>query len=187
MFAKDLMSRDVVTCRIGDTLADAACRMWDRDCGALPVVDGRGAPIGMITDRDIAIACWSHGQAPDKLAVASAMSGTVVSCEPDTPIDTIELRMRQHQIRRLPVLDGDGRLAGIVSLADVASAIDERASRARSNRQGSPEGDRAIDRRSAEESNAVARTLAAISARRLRHGDPIVAGEKVHAAYEHVH
>jgi CBS domain-containing protein len=166
MLAKDLMTRDVVTCRIGDTLADAACRMWDRDCGVLPVVDARGAPIGMITDRDIAIACWSHGQAPDNLRVACAMSSTVVSCEPDTPLETLELRMRQHQVRRLPVLDGDGRLAGIVSLADAANVI---------------------DRRSSEESGDIARTLAAISARRLRHGEPILAGEKLFSAFDHTH
>jgi CBS domain-containing protein len=166
MLAKDLMTCDVVTCQVGETLADAACRMWDRDCGVMPVVDARGAPIGMITDRDIAIACWSHGQAPENLRVACAMSGTVVSCEPDTPLESIEHRMRQHQVRRLPVVDGEGRLAGIVSIADLASVI---------------------DRRSADETSAVAHTLAAISARRLRHGEPILAGEEVFSAWDHTH
>jgi CBS domain-containing protein len=103
-------------------LAVAAQLMWDRDCGALPVVHQDGHVVGMLTDRDICMASWSRGLALDAISVADAMSTQLAFCGPDDAISTAETSMRKSQVRRLPVLDPERRLLGILSLADIARA-----------------------------------------------------------------
>jgi CBS domain-containing protein len=119
-----IMSREVRVCRPDHTLAYAAARMWENDCGCLPVcaADGAGEPrvIGMLTDRDVCMAALFQGKPLHELKVADAMSRDIrVSTLDDRPED-IELLMREQRIRRVPVTDGGGALVGIVSLADFA-------------------------------------------------------------------
>jgi predicted transcriptional regulator len=96
--------------------------MWACDCGAIPVTEmGTGHVIGMITDRDICMATWSREQAPISLAVSDAMSRELFSCSPDDDVATVENLMRDKQIRRVPVLDDERRLVGILSIADIAT------------------------------------------------------------------
>src|SRR5260221_9521661 len=125
MNVEDLMTQNVALVRPEQTLGMAAQLMWDCDCGALPVVERDSAKVvGMITDRDICMAAWSRGQAPNVIFVGEVMSREVATCHPDDTIAHAESSMRGSQVRRLPVVDGAQRLIGILSLADIARATD---------------------------------------------------------------
>lgn len=125
MRVKDLMTRSTACVRSDQSLADAAGLMWKHDCGALPVVHGDDSRvIGMITDRDICMAAWSKGQAPASICVSDVMSHGVVHCSESDSVGRAEAIMESNQIRRLPVLDGEDRLVGILSLADIARATE---------------------------------------------------------------
>ena len=86
MIVEDLMTRNPVSVRPEHDLAVAAQRMWDSDCGALPVMDEGCKVIGMITDRDICMATWSQARAPNAAFVAEAMSRDVIPCRPEDTI-----------------------------------------------------------------------------------------------------
>jgi CBS domain-containing protein len=120
MKVRDLMRHDVRTCSRDETLADVARAMWDMDVGCLPVVDQLGRPVAMITDRDICMAACMQGVPLANMPVASAMSRGIVTCMPDTSVHALEALMQHYQVRRLPVVNEDGVLVGIVGLADLA-------------------------------------------------------------------
>lgn len=116
----EIMTRDVHTCTPADTLATAAQIMWENDCGSVPVVDREGRLVGIITDRDLAMAAQLQGVALRETSVLSAMARDVKACSPqDTPA-TVQAMMQQYRIRRLPVLDAERRVVGIVTLGDLA-------------------------------------------------------------------
>jgi len=121
MRVQELMTKSVVGCRTTDTLNDAARIMWEADCGCVPVLDDQGKPIGMITDRDICMATYTQGKPPFAISVSSVMSQAVVTCRVDDTVANAESLMRQHQLRRLPVVDASGSVAGILSLNDIAT------------------------------------------------------------------
>jgi CBS domain-containing protein len=117
----ELMTKDVRTIGPDASLADAARVMWERDCGFLPVTDrADGRLLGVITDRDACMAALMHGAPLHQLMVNDAMSKAVMSCTIGDDVEQAHSLMRQHQIHRLPVLDGDGRLAGVLSIHDLA-------------------------------------------------------------------
>jgi CBS domain-containing protein len=122
MSVKDLMTKQPQTVGPNDTTDTAARRMWEADCGALPVLDDDGVVLAMVTDRDICMAAWSRNQRPEELRVRDAMSTRLVTCGPSDPLETAEATMRLHQVRRLPVVDESKKLIGIISLADIALA-----------------------------------------------------------------
>ena len=124
MQAKDVMTRDPKTCRPENTLAAAAKIMWDHDCGCVPVVDDEGRLVGMLTDRDICMAALINGRAIHEVLVSQAMSRNVVRCTPDDAVDTIMAAMARAHVRRVPIVDRNGHVAGIVSLHDVACAVE---------------------------------------------------------------
>ena len=114
-----LMSQDVRTCRPSDSLHFAARLMWDHDCGCVPVVD-QNVVVGMLTDRDICMAAYTQGRSLPELTACGAMSKHVYSCHPDDLLSAAEQIMATHRVRRLPVIEKDGRLVGILSLSDLA-------------------------------------------------------------------
>ena len=120
MRVEQLMNQPAVTCHAGDTLHTAARLMWDNDCGALPVVGDDARVLGVITDRDACMAAYTQGLPLQAIPVARAMSRQVFACRPDQPLEDAEKLMAEKQVRRLPVLDGDGRPLGVLSLNDVA-------------------------------------------------------------------
>lgn len=120
MYISQVMKTDVEVCGVEDNMAAVASRMWDADIGCLPVVDGLGRVVGMITDRDICMAAFTRGQPLHAIPVSVAMAKEVLSCSPDATLIEAEEVMRSGQVRRLPVIDSDGYLAGIVSLNDLA-------------------------------------------------------------------
>jgi CBS domain-containing protein len=122
MKIEQLMTRDVQCIGADERLDRAAQLMWETDCGCVPVVDGEGKVLAMLTDRDICMAAWTQGRAPAELLVRSAMSDHVVTCSSSESPARAQQLMQQHQVRRLPVVDEQGGLVGLVSLSDLAAA-----------------------------------------------------------------
>ena len=96
--------------------------MWDNDCGALPVLDEKGAPVGIVTDRDICMASARRNRFPGDIAVREAMSPHPFVCKPEDDILAALSTMAARQVRRLPVVNREGSLVGIISISDVAAA-----------------------------------------------------------------
>jgi len=129
MNVEQLMTRDVKVCRSDDTLNRAAQLMWEFDCGCIPVIstDGDGVVLGVVTDRDIAMAAYTQGRPLSAVSVSTAMARKVIACRANDGIDQAEALMRDNQVRRLPVLDQSGRLVGILSLDDIAREVQREA------------------------------------------------------------
>lgn len=118
MKISELMTPDVETVAPTDTLHTAAQMMADLDTGALPVGENDRL-VGMLTDRDITVRAVAKGCDPNKTAVREIMSSELRYCFDDEGSDEVARKMGQWQIRRLPVLDRNKRLVGIVSLGDL--------------------------------------------------------------------
>ncbi len=129
MTIDQLMSKDVHYCAPEQTLESAAEVMWTHDCACVPVCDGDAAPrlVGMITDCDICMAALFQPEPLSRLRIRDAMTATVISCRPGDSPDEVEQVMRQRRISRVPVTSEDGRLLGIVSLADLARGAEQSA------------------------------------------------------------
>lgn len=115
----EIMSTGVRTVEPQETLRRAAMLMRDLDVGALPVCNGE-LLLGVVTDRDIAIRGVAFGLDPDSACVSDVMSGDVQFCTVDQDAQDVLRMMGEKQLRRLPVVDLDKRLVGIVSLGDMA-------------------------------------------------------------------
>jgi CBS domain-containing protein len=116
----DIMTRSIATVQRDETLQAAARRMQEMDVGALPVLDGK-AIAGMVTDRDIAVRGVAEGMIPQESLVADVMTGEVRYCRADDSVERVMDEMGGLQVRRLPVLDGNDEIVGIVALADIAT------------------------------------------------------------------
>jgi CBS domain-containing protein len=125
MNTSQLMTTDVHSCFASDSLDRAANIMWENDCGAVPVIDTDNRVVGMLTDRDICMAAYTQGLPLSKIKVASAMSRHVFGVTEWDPIESVEALMRQARVRRVPVLDGRGRIRGILSLNDLVRYASE--------------------------------------------------------------
>lgn len=120
MKASELMTTDVKSCSVDDNLQRAAQLMWESDCGAVPVIDGDGRVVGIVTDRDICMSAYTQGLPLWQIPVSNAMAKRVHGVREDDPIEAVEQLMRRAQVRRVPVLDEEARLKGILSLNDLA-------------------------------------------------------------------
>lgn len=124
MLVEQLMNRPPVSCAVTDSLHRAAGLMIEHDCGALPVLDDTGRPVGMLTDRDICIAAHGLGLALDAISAAQAMSRELHTCRAGDPIGVAERLMSKCQVRRVPVVDNEGSLVGMITLADLVREAD---------------------------------------------------------------
>jgi CBS domain-containing protein len=115
---RDAMTPDPTSVDPGTSVQDAARRMRDEDVGALPIVEG-GRLVAMVTDRDIAVRAVADGKID--CAVGEIASKDVVSVDPQQTLQEAARLMGQHQLRRLPVCEEDGRLVGILAQADIAT------------------------------------------------------------------
>jgi CBS domain-containing protein len=121
MTVSELQTSAVKTCGQDTDLATVAKLMWDGDCGAVPVVTHDRKVIGMITDRDICIAAATRARTPAEIRAREVISGNGVhACKPDDDVRVALRTMRKHRVRRLPVVDQQQRLSGILSLNDLA-------------------------------------------------------------------
>ena len=118
MKVRDVMTSQPATCAPTDHLSAAALHMWSNDCGMLPVVEA-GRTVGVITDRDIAMAVAMKGRKPRAVTVGEVATGQLWACSPDDEVSKALDVMREHRVRRLPVIE-DGMLAGVLALNDVA-------------------------------------------------------------------
>jgi CBS domain-containing protein len=133
MKVKDIMTTDTKACGPDTNLAAATEIMWSGDCGILPVVDEGDHVVGVITDRDICIAVGTRGWLASDISVKDAISGNVFACLPDTDIRDALETMRVKKVRRLVAVNSDGKIAGILSLDDVAAAAQSGAGGRRSD------------------------------------------------------
>ena len=123
MKVSEVMTTGVETVRPDQQDRDAARFMLQADTGSIPVTEGDRL-IGMITDRDIAVRGVALGYGPET-PVSELMTSGVVSAHADDPIEEAARKMGEAQVRRLPVIDDDARLVGVVSLGDLARETDE--------------------------------------------------------------
>lgn len=120
MRVREIMTTEVVSCRESDDLG-AVARLMDRfDCGCVPVTREDGRLCGVVTDRDICLTAARSGKPLQELLAGGEMTRSLRTCSPDASVAEAEHVMREAQVRRLPVVDEDGVLVGLLSLADVA-------------------------------------------------------------------
>ena len=121
---RDVMHEGVEIARPDDTVKHAAVLMEACEIGPVPVCEGEQL-VGIVTDRDITIRVVAAGRDPNSTTVREVMTaGHIVTCREDQPLDEVVELMRRHQVRRLPVLDAQRRVVGMVALADLAEHTD---------------------------------------------------------------
>lgn len=122
MQIRECMTPAPEACSPDDTIRDAARRMADGDFGAIPIVEDQ-RPIGILTDRDIAVRAVAQGRPADSTTVREIMTGECICVRDDADAEEAVRLMEQKQVRRLMVTDADGRLCGMLSTADVAREL----------------------------------------------------------------
>jgi CBS domain-containing protein len=121
---KDVMTSNPCSIDAEKSVAYAAKMMREEDVGLAPIVEGDKL-IGMLTDRDIAIRVVAEGRNPEQVKVADVASKQVVTIDPQQDLDDALRIMAKHQVRRLPVVEEDGKLVGVVAQADIAREGDD--------------------------------------------------------------
>ena len=120
MKVQDIMTRDAEACSASGDLATAAMIMWRNDCGVVPVVEEpHRRVIGLLTDRDICMACATQNRRASEISVGEVITGQVYACAPKDDVKIALRTMAERKVRRLPVIGADGALVGMLSLNDV--------------------------------------------------------------------
>jgi CBS domain-containing protein len=118
MRIEEIMTRDVQCCAPDTNLAAAAKMMWDSDCGILPVLDIQGRVLGMITDRDICMAVTTKNRLAGEITVWETISGKAHMCRTSDDVHTALDIMKRERVHRLPVVDDEGVVQGLVAMND---------------------------------------------------------------------
>jgi len=121
------MTENLVFCTPGDTVSKVAQLMKRQDIGPVLIVDNERSKklVGIVTDRDLALKVVGEGRDPKTTKVEEVMSRKLVTCHADDDIENALKAMAQYQLRRIPVVDANMSLVGIISQADVATRVDE--------------------------------------------------------------
>jgi len=122
---REVMTSNPCSIDADKSVAYAAKMMRDEDVGIAPIVEGDRL-VGVLTDRDIAVRVVAESRDPEQVKAAEVASRDVVTLDPEQDLDEALRLMARHQVRRLPVVEEDGRLVGVVAQADVAKVADER-------------------------------------------------------------
>ena len=127
MTCREVMTDNPVCCLPSDTVSQAARIMRREDVGPVPVVndDQHKQLIGIVTDRDLALKVVAESRDPNHTMVSDVMTSTIIACRETDDASTAIKAMEEHQIRRIPVVDAEGKIVGIISQADVATRIRE--------------------------------------------------------------
>ena|SRR6266852_2380669 len=127
MNCREVMTENPVCCLPTDTVSMAARVMRREAVGPVPVINDEQSKqlIGIVTDRDLAIRVVAEARDPNHTMVSDVMTSTIFACRPGDDLSSAIKAMEVHQIRRIPVVDEDGRIAGIISQGDVAVRIHE--------------------------------------------------------------
>lgn len=124
---REIMTPDPISCEPGETVVRAAQMMKERNVGALPVVESKSSRrlVGIVTDRDLVVRVLASGRKLDSATVKEAMTPNPATGREDDEIEKAVKLMGERQIRRLPVVDADGRLTGMIAQADVATRVNQ--------------------------------------------------------------
>ena len=124
---RDVMTENLVFCTPEDTVSKVAQLMKREDIGPVLIVDNERSKklVGIVTDRDLALKVVGEGRDPKTTRVEEVMSRKLVTCHADDDIENALKAMAQYQLRRIPVVDANMKLVGIISQADVATRVDE--------------------------------------------------------------
>jgi CBS domain-containing protein len=125
---RDIMTEPAIACSPDTNLAAAAELMWSADCGVLPVVED-GKLCGILTDRDICIALGTRSSPAAQIAVRDVAAAHVETCTPESDVHSAMHTMRRAKVRRLPVVDEQGYLKGLLGLNDIILAVDRKGSK----------------------------------------------------------
>jgi CBS domain-containing protein len=123
MLCEELMTSEVEVLDVGTSVREAARRMRDLNLGFFPIIDDAQQLVGVLTDRDIALRVLADDRNPE-IRVEEVMTEDVISCRPDDDVQRAEELMRVNQKARLVCVDEAGRVAGVISLADIAQYED---------------------------------------------------------------
>lgn len=119
MKVKEVMMGTPYTCRKETNLGEAAELMWKANCGFLPVLGENGKVCGVVTDRDICMALGTRNKVAGEVIVGGVTSYKLYACSPEDEIHVALLTMRDGRVRRLPVIDADGKVVGVLSMDDI--------------------------------------------------------------------
>jgi CBS domain-containing protein len=122
---QDIMTKDPFCCEPSDTTQRAAQLMKVRHVGAVLVCDSQGTRhlVGIVTDRDLALRVVAEGLDPKITPVGDVMTEQVFICRPDDPVDKAIELMERYQVRRIPIVDDEGRIVGIITQGDIATRL----------------------------------------------------------------
>jgi len=123
MNVQQCMTKQVYSCRPDTNLSDAARLMWEHDFGVLPVLGAQDRVLGVVTDRDLCMGAYTRGKGLRDLSVNDSMSRKVSACAPSDSLERALRTMADQRVRRLPVVDEQGKLVGILSMNDVVRRI----------------------------------------------------------------
>jgi CBS domain-containing protein len=124
---REVMTKDPAYCSASDSIVKVAAAMKQQDVGSVPVVESADDRrlVGIVTDRDIVVKVVAPGKSVDQSIVKDAMTPNPVVCREDDELDQALKLMKERQVRRLPIVDSDGRLCGIIAQADVATRVNK--------------------------------------------------------------
>jgi len=125
MKVKEVMTVDPTSIWITDTLASAAKSMWENDCGILPIIKDGKKVVGVVTDRDVCMATAIRNRPQSSISVEEVMTGSLFSVMPDDDVHKALELMQEHKVRRLPVLNAEGELRGMLSMNDLVLKAEE--------------------------------------------------------------
>lgn len=127
MKCSEVMTKDPSCCLPTDNVFEVAQLMKSEDVGSIPIVSDKQTNKleGIVTDRDLAIKVVAEGRDAKNTSVREVMTTGVVTCSADDNVDDALNLMEEHQVRRIPIVDDNGRLAGIIAQADVATRMEE--------------------------------------------------------------
>jgi CBS domain-containing protein len=124
---RDVMTKDPASCQPADSITKVAGLMKQEDVGSVPIVESAESRrlTGIITDRDIVVKVIAAGRAADSTTVRDAMTANPASCRETDDLDQAVKLMKERQVRRMPIVDAEGRLTGIIAQADVATRVNK--------------------------------------------------------------
>ena len=125
MKVKEVMTVDPTAIWLTDSLRTAAQTMWQNDCGIVPILKDGKTVVGVITDRDVCMATAMRDRPQSSISVEEVMSPSVYSVKPDDDVRKALELMQEHKVRRLPVLNADGELKGMLSMNDLVLRAEE--------------------------------------------------------------
>lgn len=122
-----VMTKNPTCCQPSDSVMKVAQWMKRENIGSIPVIENNETRklVGIVTDRDLALKVIGQGSDPKTVQVDSVMTNKLVTCRPDDDIQLALDRMSEHQLRRIPIVDGDHKILGIISQADVATRVNQ--------------------------------------------------------------